>query len=72
MGFSFEIDHLNGKNYKISNQAGNIVKPGYVREICGMGMKRGGQIGRLFIKFNIKFPEKLNEKQLETLGDILD
>jgi curved DNA-binding protein len=70
-GFSFEIDHINGKNYKISNQSGNIVKPGYIREICGMGMKRNGQIGRLFIKFNINFPEKLSDKQIENISDIL-
>jgi DnaJ-class molecular chaperone len=70
-GFSFEIDHINGKNYKISNQSGNIVKPGYIREICGMGMKRNGQIGRLFIKFNIKFPEKLSDEQIENISNIL-
>jgi DnaJ-class molecular chaperone len=71
-GFSFEIDHINGKNYKISNQPGNIIKPGYVREICGMGMKRNSQVGRLFIKFNIKFPEKLSEDQIEKLNEILN
>jgi len=71
-GFSFEIDHINGKNYKISNQQGNIIKPGYVREICGMGMKRNSQVGRLFIKFNIKFPEKLSEEQIETISEILN
>ena len=71
-GFSFEIDHINGKNYKISNQPGNIIKPGYVREICGMGMKRNSQVGRLFIKFNIKFPEKLSEEQIEKLSEVLN
>ena len=71
-GFSFEIDHINGKNYKISNQPGNIIKPGYVREICGMGMKRNSQVGRLFIKFNIKFPENLSEEQIEKISEILN
>ena len=71
-GFSFEIDHINGKNYKISNQPGNIIKPGFIREICGMGMKRNNQVGRLFIKFNIKFPEKLSEEQIEKITEILN
>lgn len=70
-GFYYEIDHINGKNYKITNQKGNIVKPGYIREICGMGMKRDGQIGRLFINFNIIFPKDLSDDKIEQLDSIL-
>ena len=70
-GFYYEIDHVNGKNYKITNQKGNIVKPGYVREICGMGMKRDGQVGRLFINFNIVFPKDLSYDKIEQLDSIL-
>ena len=70
-GFSFELPFFKNKKYKISNEVGNIVKPGYIKEICGMGIKRNNQIGRLFIKFNIIFPEDLSEEKIEELNSIL-
>jgi DnaJ-class molecular chaperone len=70
-GFEFELKFINKKTYKISNESGNIISPGYVKEIAGMGMKRNNQIGRLFIKFNIQFPKNITEENMKKLTEIL-
>ena len=70
-GFTMNINFFNGKEYKISNSEGNIISPGFEKEVCGMGMKRSGQVGRLFIKFNIIFPKELNNESIEQLKLLL-
>lgn len=70
-GFEFELKFINKKTYKISNEMGNIISPGYVKEIAGMGMKRNNQVGRLFIKFNIQFPKNITEENMNKLKEIL-
>ena len=70
-GFIFEINHLNGKKYKINNDKGNIIKPNYNKEIHEMGMIREDKKGRLIVKFNIIFPETLEHDKIDLLNDIL-
>jgi DnaJ-class molecular chaperone len=36
-----------------------------------MGMKRNNKIGSLFVLFEIDFPDKLENSQLEQIGEIL-
>ena len=69
-GFTFEIKYLTGKIYTINNNSGNIIVPGYKKMIPNMGFTRDQHTGHLIIVFNIKFPEKLDEKILEQLKAI--
>jgi DnaJ family protein B protein 4 len=70
-GFSFDLHHLNGKNYKIQNNKGNIVRPNYKKEIEGLGFIRGNIKGKLTILFDIVFPESLDLKSIDSLEKIL-
>jgi DnaJ-class molecular chaperone len=71
-GFTFDMKYLNGKNYSINNQAGNIIVPDYQKLISGMGLAREGhKTGNLIIHFKVQFPEKLEEEQIAKLREAL-
>jgi len=70
-GFTFELPFINGKKYTINNNSGNIITPGFLKEINGMGFKRGEHIGSLIIKFNIIFPDQLSSEKIEKISEIL-
>jgi len=69
-GFIFEIHYLNGKTYNIQNH-GTIIYHGYSKSIMGMGLEREGHKGNLIINFKVKFPEKLDQSQIDKLREIL-
>lgn len=69
-GFTFEVKYLTGKIYTINNNSGNIIVPGYKKMIPNMGFTRDVHTGNLIIIFNVKFPEKLDDKILEQLRKI--
>lgn len=72
-GFSFELKHLNGRPFHINNFTNRtIITPGYTKTINGMGMQRNGLSGNLIINFNIRFPEKLTDTQIEGLKTLLE
>ncbi len=72
-GFSFELKHLNGRPIHINNLTNKtIIKPGYSKTLAGMGMQRNGLSGNLIINFNILFPEKLTDEQIEALKVLLE
>jgi DnaJ-class molecular chaperone len=70
-GFTFEINYLNGKNYTMNNNKGNIVPPEYKKVYPGMGLKRGEHKGNMIIIFHVDFPEKLSEEQIDKLLEVL-
>ena len=70
-GFSFEIEHINKKKFKINNEQGNILTPGFKKIIPNMGMTRDNHTGNLIIIFNVNFPTTLNPKQIQALDKIL-
>ena len=70
-GFSFELSHVNGKTYTINNNKGSIVTPSYYKSIPNMGFKRDGHTGNLIITFTVEFPEKLTNKQIETISGVM-
>jgi DnaJ family protein A protein 2 len=70
-GFSFELKHINGKNYVINNAAGSVVKPDFKKMIPGMGLERDGHRGGIIITFDIEFPDRLDEKVIEQLKVLL-
>jgi len=68
-GFDFEITHLNGRIFKLANKPGNIIKPGSIKTIPGLGLEKNGESGALKIKFNIEFPDTLSHDQINTLQE---
>lgn len=70
-GFSFDINYLDGRVFKLNHNNGNIITHNYNKVLKGMGMKRDEHIGNLTINFNVTFPDKLTEAQIEALKHIL-
>ena len=71
-GCDFVIDHLSGKKYRITNSATNtILTPNYSKIIPNLGFKRDMHKGNLCIKFNIIFPERMEESKINILKKIL-
>ena len=70
-GFSFELDHISGKKYRINNGNGTVIGTNYQKVVPGLGLKRNGHSGNLVIIFNIKFPEKISLQQVDALNKIL-
>ena len=71
-GFTFNLQFLNGNSYTINNKEGNIITPGFTREIPNLGMKRNGQTGKLLVYFEIEFPNQLSIEKINKLKEILD
>ena len=67
-GFDFEITHLNGRIFKLANKPGNIIKPGSIKTIPGLGLEKNGEAGSLKIKFNVEFPDTLTQEQINALN----
>lgn len=70
-GFSFEIKYLNGKNYTLNNNKGNIIPSNYKKMYPNMGLQRGEHKGILIIHFEVNFPEKLSDEQINKIFEIL-
>ena len=70
-GFTFDIEHINGKTYTINNNTGKIITPQFQKSIAEMGMRRGERVGNLIINFRIKFPDELTDEQKTKLAEIL-
>jgi len=75
-GFSRQIKLLSGKIIWIKAKPGEVIGSGSFRAVPEAGMPVHGQIecyGRLFIKFNVEFPEKLTltDDQVKQLCKIL-
>ena len=70
-GLSFDLPHINGKTYKINNDIGSIIQPGYKKFIPNMGMIRDNTTGTLIIEFTVKFPEKISIDNINKLKELL-
>jgi DnaJ-class molecular chaperone len=70
-GFSFDMNYLDGRTFKINNNNGNVITNNYNKVLTGMGMKRDEHIGNLIINFTVTFPERLTSDQTEALRHIL-
>lgn len=60
MGWQREIKHLDGRLIKVERT--EVTKPGQDHEVPGMGMpifKKPGEFGKLIMKLNIVFPERI-------------
>lgn len=72
-GFVLEILHLNGKMLRLNHSsiASQVIKPKDSKTIPGFGIIREGNTGNLVVTFDVSFPEKLTETQVETLSNLL-
>jgi DnaJ-class molecular chaperone len=69
-GFSFDMEYLHGKIYKINN-VGTIISPQYKKILQGMGIKRDQLQGNLIITFIINFPSSLSDSTITALQTLL-
>ena len=69
IGFSFNLNHINNKNYKITSN--EIISHNYEKIINNMGFLRDNFIGNLIIKFEIIFPKELSQSVKKELEKIL-
>lgn len=70
-GFSFDLKFIDGREFKINNEAGNIIPPDFRKIIPNLGMQRDNDIGNLIIIFDVKYPKQLSETQINQLKEIL-
>lgn len=70
LGFSRTITHLD--SHEIELNCKSIVTPDTIKEIDDEGMPyENDEIGKLFVKFKIKFPEELTTEQRELFQVLL-
>ena len=70
-GFSFDLNYIDGRIFKINNEIGNIIPVGFQKIIPKMGMRRDDDIGNLIILFDIVYPNEFTASQIEELSKIL-
>tara|TARA_E500000178_G_scaffold354691_1_gene424614 strand:+ start:1996 stop:2958 length:963 start_codon:yes stop_codon:yes gene_type:complete len=70
-GFTFDIKYLDGREFKINNEKGNIIPSNFQKRVSNLGMKRENVIGDLIIIFDVEFPKTLTENQIKELSHIL-
>jgi len=66
-GVNFTIMHLDGRIIRITNPAGQVIKPNDLMTCEGLGMpfhKTPYKNGNLFISFSVKFPDEVNDNQI--------
>lgn len=72
-GLDFVLPHLDGRKVRIQTKPGEIISPDQLMTCEGLGLpfhKTPYKHGNLFIKFNIKFPERLDEAQVQAANTI--
>jgi DnaJ family protein B protein 4 len=69
LGFSFNLNHINNKNFKIT--CSEIIHFNYEKLIPNMGFIRDSFVGNLIIKFNITFPPTISQESKKLLEKAL-
>jgi DnaJ family protein B protein 4 len=69
LGFSFNLNHINNKNFKIT--CSEIIHFNYEKLIPNMGFIRDSFVGNLIIKFNITFPPTISQESKKLLEKVL-
>ena len=69
LGFSFNLTHINNKNFKIT--CSEIINFNYEKLIPNMGFIRDTFVGNLIIKFNITFPLTISQESKKLLEKLL-
>ena len=69
LGFTFNLNHINNKNFKIT--CFEIINFNYEKVIPNMGFIRDTFVGNLIIKFNITFPLTISQESKQLLEKVL-
>lgn len=70
-GFNFILEHINGKQMKMTSSRGNIIQNGDKKVLKNLGFQRNDKQGDLIIEFVVSHPdEKLTDEQLKLIEDI--
>jgi DnaJ-class molecular chaperone len=69
VGFTFNLNHINNKNFKIT--CSEIINFTYEKVVPNMGFIRDTFVGNLIIKFNITFPQLISQESKKLLEKIL-
>ena len=70
-GFSFDLPYIDGREFKINNEAGNVIPPDFRKIIQNLGMERDGDKGNLIIIFDVIYPKQLSSNLIDKLKEIL-
>ena len=73
-GASVTVDHLNGEKVRLVTQEGDVLAPGAVRCVDRLGMplyNQPGSFGKLYVRFQVKFPTVLSQQQRDILRSVL-
>ena len=73
-GFSFVLNHINGKSFNLNNNNDDkctLIYHGFERVIPNFGFKNGDHIGNLIIVFSVKYPSSLNSSQIKAIREII-
>lgn len=69
-GFSRSIDHLNGNKLFINSI--NVIEDGDIKLLVDSGLpNKKGQYGKLFVKFNVKYPSSVSHDNKKILYEVL-
>jgi DnaJ-class molecular chaperone len=72
-GFSFIINHLNGKKILIKSKEDEIIKPGVLKTVHELGMPFNNapyKFGNLYLEFDLIFPDKLESDQTTQISEV--
>jgi DnaJ-class molecular chaperone len=70
-GFEVAIQHLDGTQYKIKNNPGNVILHGQEKMVKGKGFSRDERKGDLLLRFQVSTPPPFSIEQLELLEKVL-
>lgn len=73
-GFTFVVNHLDGRKLLVNSDPARCIKPGDLKEISNEGMptyKRPYDKGALIIRFSVKFPDSVAPEQARALEAVL-
>lgn len=73
-GVDFVLTHLDGREVRIKNKPGEVIKPNQMMTCEGLGMpfhKTPYEFGNLFIRFKIVFPTNVDSVQCDQIKTVL-
>jgi len=72
LGFDYHIEHVDGIR-RVRLHSTQVIRPGTVKRIPDQGMlKKDATYGDLYVIFDVKFPEQVNEETRRVLTQIMN
>lgn len=73
-GFNILIPHVSGYKLRLKSEPNEVVQHGQLKAVFSKGMPQkgsGNTYGHLYVKFEIVFPEELDEETRQMIGKLL-